>query len=592
MVKRYAALFLVVGLSGSLLEAQRGGGRGGGGAAADANKETEDGIPVTDALTISKCGTCHAKDEKGNLARLSWERATPEGWEEAIKRMVRLNGLTIAPADARSILKYLSTYHGLAPEEAKPVMYLPEHRMVDETNIPNDVVRGACTTCHAFGRPLSWRRSKHDWQLLANLHVALYPQAEAHFRSMGRGGGGGGGGRGAAAATATPAVPIQVQEPADAAVDYLAASAGLHTKEWADWMPRMRAPKLAGKWLVSAHIAGHGKYFGELTIEPGAADDEFKTKMKLTSVNDGSVLTRTGQSLVYAGYAWRGRSKSTTPVGASPDDLNKDYREALWFNPDQSKAEGRWFWGEYQEFGVDVTLQRISAEPLISVVDRSALKVGSTGVKVRLIGENFPAQVVADDLDFGSGVKVTKILSHKSTEIVAEVDTAKDAVFGRRDVFFKRSVLPSAIAVYDKVDYIRVTPDTSLARLGSETHPKGYQQFEAIGYQRGPDGKLRTADDVELGPVDVDWSVEEFMAVYGDDDKAFVGHLSPSALFTPASDGPNPERKFGRNNYGDVWVVATSKNEKDKEGKPLVGRSYLVVAVPTYIRWDQPEVGQ
>jgi len=63
-------------------------------------------FPVTDALTISKCGTCHAKDEKGNLARLSWERATPEGWEEAIKRMVRLNGLTIAPADARSILKH------------------------------------------------------------------------------------------------------------------------------------------------------------------------------------------------------------------------------------------------------------------------------------------------------------------------------------------------------------------------------------------------------------------------------------------------------------------------------------------------------
>jgi quinohemoprotein amine dehydrogenase len=590
MVKRYAALIFVVGLSGSLLEAQRGGGRGGAAAGADANKETDEGIPVTDALTISKCGTCHAKDEKGNLARLSWERATPEGWEEAIKRMVRLNGLTIAPADARSILKYLSTYHGLAPEEAKSVMYLPEHRMVDETNVPNDIVRGACTTCHAFGRPLSWRRSKHDWQLLANLHVALYPQAEAHFRSMGRGGGGGGGGRGAAAAAATPVAPTQ--DPVDAAVDFLSTSAGLHTKEWADWMPRMRAPKLAGKWLVSAHIAGHGKYFGELTIEPGSADDEFKTKIKLTSVNDGSVLTRTGQSLVYAGYGWRGRSKSTTPAGAAPDDLNKDYREALWFNPDQSKAEGRWFWGEYQEFGVDVTLQRISAEPLISVIDKSALKVGSKGVKVRLIGENFPAQVTADDLDFGNGVKVTKIVSHKSTEIVAEVDTASDAVFGKRDVFFRRSVLPGAIAVYDKVDYIRVTPDTSLARLGSETHPKGYQQFEAIGYQRGPDGKLRTADDIELGAVDVDWSVEEFMAVYGDDDKAFVGHLSPSALFTPASDGPNPERKFGRNNYGDVWVVATSKNEKDKEGKPLVGRSYLVVAVPTYIRWDQPEVGQ
>jgi quinohemoprotein amine dehydrogenase len=570
--------------------AQRGGGRGG---AAAAPTETEEGIPVTDALTISKCGTCHAKDEKGNLSRISWERSTPEGWEEAIKRMVRLNGLSIEPAQARLILKYLSTEHGLAPEEAKSVMYLPEHRMVDETNIPNDVVRGACTTCHAFGRPMSWRRSKHDWQLLANLHVALYPQAEAHFRG-GRGGGGGGaaagGGRGAAAAAGVPAAPTA--EPGDASVEWLGTNAPLHTKEWADWMPRMRAPKLAGRWLVSAHIAGRGKYFGEMTIEPGAAEDEFKTKMKLTSVNDGSVLTRTGQGLVYAGYAWRGRSKANAPVGAAPDDPNHEYREALWISPDQSKAEGRWFWGEYQEFGVDIMLQRVSTEPLISTIDKSALKVGSKGVKVRLIGENFPNNVEASDLDFGNGVKVTKIISHKANEIVAELDTDEHAVFGKRDVFFRRSVLPSAIAVYDRVDYIKVIPETALARLGSETHPKGFQQFEAIGYQRGPDGKLRTEDDVELGAVDVSWSVEEFMAVYGDDDKSFVGNLSPSALFTPASDGPNPERKFGRNNYGDVWVVATSKSEKDKEGKPLIGRSYLVVTVPTYIKWDQPEVGQ
>jgi quinohemoprotein amine dehydrogenase len=90
--------------------------------------------------------------------------------------------------------------------------------------------------------------------------------------------------------------------------------------------------------------------------------------------------------------------------------------------------------------------------------------------------------------------------------------------------------------------------------------------------------------------LDVEWSVQEFVAVFGDDDKDFVGTLSSSGFFTPASDGPNPKRKFSRNNYGDVWVVATAKNEKDKEGKPLAGRSYLVVTVPTYIRWDQPEV--
>jgi quinohemoprotein amine dehydrogenase len=82
------------------------------------------------------------------------------------------------------------------------------------------------------------------------------------------------------------------------------------------------------------------------------------------------------------------------------------------------------------------------------------------------------------------------------------------------------------------------------------------------------------------------------MAVYNDDDKDFIGQLSASALFTPASDGPNPKRKFSRNNYGDAWVVATAKTEKDKFGKPLSGRSYMVVTVPSYQRWDQPEVSQ
>ena len=99
----------------------------------------EEGIPVTDQLVISKCGTCHARDQKGNLSRISWERTTPEGWQEAIKRMERLNGMTLSQSDSRAILKYLATYHGLAPEEAKPVMFLAEHRSVDE----NEAARGA-----------------------------------------------------------------------------------------------------------------------------------------------------------------------------------------------------------------------------------------------------------------------------------------------------------------------------------------------------------------------------------------------------------------------------------------------------------------
>lgn len=572
----------------------RGGGRGGSngagrGAAAEAQEE---GIPVTDALTVSKCSSCHQKDDKGNLTRISWIRTTPEGWEEAIKRMVRLNGLTLEPADAKAILKYLSSSHGLAPEEAKPVLYMAEHRMVDE-EVPNESIRSTCMNCHALGRPFQWRRTRAEWSLLADLHSALYQQADAAFRRNGSGsfgGGDGGGGGGSAGDTGAAAANISL----DISLDFLGKNYGLHTSEWAAWRARMRTPKVTGRWLISAHIPGRGKYYGELTIAPGTAEDEFTTTVKLQPVNGGPSISRTGTGLVYAGYSWRGRSKGRTmAANPAPDDLSAEMREALWISPDQTWAEGRWFWGEYQEFGVDVKLKRMTPEPALVTMDHYSLRTGSQAQTVRLIGSNLPLQVTPADLDFGSGITVKSITSHTTAEIVAQVDIAANAVPGKRDVSFRNSVLEGALAVYDKVDYIRVLPEASIARLGGDSkspHPKGYQQLEVMAYHRGEDGKLHTSDDIELGPVDVTWSVEEFYSVFGDDDKEFVGTLDGNGLFTPNIDGPNPQRKFSRNNYGNIWVVATAKNEKDKDGKPLVGKSYLVVAVPTYIRWDQPEV--
>src|SRR5499425_1961931 len=209
-------------------------------------EKPEEGIPVTDPVVIAKCGTCHTKDDKGNLSRISWERAAPEGWEAAIKRMVRLNGLEITPAEARSVLKYLSTYHGLAPEEAKPIMYMAEHRIQDEP-VPNEAVRTTCMGCHPFGQGLSWRRSKDDWKLLTNMHVFLYAQADVAFR---RGFSLGG--------NAPPILGAPEDRPplVNESIDYLAKNAPLLTPEWSAWRARMRAPKLAGRWLVSANVEG------------------------------------------------------------------------------------------------------------------------------------------------------------------------------------------------------------------------------------------------------------------------------------------------------------------------------------------------
>jgi quinohemoprotein amine dehydrogenase len=499
----------------------------------------EAGIPVTDPLVVAKCGSCHARDDRGNMQRISWERTTPEGWQEALKRMILVNGVSLTPDEARSIVKYLSTSHGLAPEEAEPVMYDVERRIQQETSIPNDHVGHACARCHTFARSLSWRRSLDDWKQLAEMHAMRYK------------------------------LPVDEE-----AIAFLAKTAPLHTPEWDAWSARSHKPDLSGRWLVTASIPGHGTYFGELRVD--SAGDEFNTDVHLTSAKDGSKIVRFGRSAVYGAYAWRGRSQGAQPMSSAPDDPNNVAREVLWVSPDQSTAEGRWFWGQYQEFGFEVKLRRASNDATVTMVEPSSLKTGSEANRIRLIGDRIPDQVTPADLDLGPGVTVRRIVSHTPGEVIAEVDVASDATLGKRDVALHGSATKAAIAIYDRVDYIKVMPDSALAAFGDQTHGRGYQQFEAIAYQRGPDGKLHTADDVELGrvdPNDLTWSMEVFYEA-PTSSTAFVGSVSPTGFFAPAVDSPN-------NNF-DVWVVATAKNDKDKNGKPLVGKAYLVVTVPMY----------
>ena len=70
--------------------------------------------------------------------------------------------------------------------------------------------------------------------------------------------------------------------------------------------------------------------------------------------------------------------------------------------------------------------------------------------------------------------------------MVAQVDVAADG--GIRASVMLRWPEPSArrlSRVYDASTTSRCRPIASMARLGSDVHPKGYQQLEAIGFQRG-----------------------------------------------------------------------------------------------------------
>ncbi|HEX4809653.1 MAG TPA: quinohemoprotein amine dehydrogenase subunit alpha [Bryobacteraceae bacterium] len=536
--------------------------------------ETEPGIPVTDKITTEKCSTCHIADQNGNLTRISWMRTTPEGWEQAVKRMIRLNLVTLTPEEAHHIVAYLAEGHGLAPEEIAPQHWWLEMRNPQSEFTPNAATRVACASCHAFARPETWYRSKTEWRLLVNMHMGYFPWSRfAAFYAPPN----------SEMGTPDYSVPNEPNRaPVDTALDYLTDHNPLHTEAWSSWRAQAKNPDLKGRWIITASAPGKGKYFGVMEVTAGPAPGLFRTDATLTRVFDKSKLSILSQSTVYTGYEWRGSGMGES-LGA--------VRQVMIVSPDQSKIDGRWFWGGYNEFGLDVSARRDNGDMMVLGADVTSIRAGSTGVPVRVMGAKFPKDLQAADFDLGAGTHVLKVAAVKPDGADILVDVDANAISGARSVSVKGRTVPAAFSVYDKIDYIKISEPSALAHLGSAGHPKGYVQFEAVAYNRGVDGKANTADDINLGPIAVKWSMEEFISRYNDDDAEFVGSISADGLFTPSAEGPNPQRRFNTNNTGDVWIVATY-TDKAGNTEPLTARSYLAVTVPAYVKWEQPEVGK
>ena len=538
---------------------------------AEDKEEIEQGIPITSELVRKSCSPCHKVDEKGRMSRISYRRTTPEGWQETIKRMVSLNGVRLEPDDARQILKYLANNLGLAPDEAKPAAFEVERRMIDYHYTADKDTESTCTKCHSMGRVISQRRTKTEWALLVAMHRGYYPLSDFQaFRRLD---------------------PPQTEpgpdghlpdnrHPMEKAINHLSTAFPLKTAEWSQWSANMRAPKLEGRWMISGYQAGKGPVYGEVTISASPnADGEFTTEERLVYARLGQTVTRSGKALVYTGYQWRGRSRA--------GDADKDgLREVMFVNRDMREMSGRWYTGAYDETGIDIKLTRIGHDPYIAGVDRRGLRTGITGFPLTIHGVNFPANLDPSAIDFGRGVKVARVVSSTADAIKVEVDVAKDAPDGARDLFVSGAALAGAAVVYEKVDTIKVQPQAGMARIGGINFPKQYQQFEALAYTNGPDAKPDTKDDIELGPIDVVWSVEEYTATFGDDDKNYVGTLDDHGLFTPNVDGPNPKRRNHADNYGDVWIVASYAPPSGiKDARPIRARAHLLVTVPLYMRW-------
>ncbi len=513
----------------------------------------DDGFVITNPRVIDRCSRCHALDDDGRMSRISWLRKTPEGWQTSIQRMVALHGVRLNQADAREIARYLADEQGLAPEELRPGMFEVERRSTDHDWDGDSDVEFTCIQCHSMGRVMTQRRTEDEWGLLLDTHRALYPLVD--FQAFRYGG------------------PASEQDdprhPMERAITHLAEVYPLETDDWTEWAANKRAPRLAGQWLLSGFEPGKGAVFGTVTVTGQEDPSAFATQAKLVYAESGEVVERTGQALVYTGYQWRGRSNP-----GSSDAL----REVMFVERDQQSMWGRWFRGDYDELGPDVRLERATGFAISGAYPRGLRRGTTTEVTVYGVGLDR-----STEFDFGSGVSIDGVTSVDEHGVRLRLTVATDASLGGRDLFAGGSVSEHAVIVHDGIDRIEVTPETGMARTGGANFPKGYQAFDAIAYDNGPDGEAGTEDDVRLDRVEASWDIEEYAAAFGDDDVDFVGAMRSDGVFDPAADGPNPDRSGNRNNIGDVWAVARYTTPS---GEELTARAHLIVTVPLYMRFD------
>ena len=231
--------------------------------------------------------------------------------------------------------------------------------------------------------------------------------------------------------------------------------------------------------------------YGQVTITAdSSAPDSFNTDVKYTVARTGEASSRTGKAVVYTGYQWRGRGAVGT---------DSPWREVMFIERGWNEMWGRWFTGPYDETGIDVKLARLTNAPMVFGTSVSAVRTGGGNQPVKIFGANLPASPKPEDIAFGQGVKVARVVSATPDEVSVELEVAANAPVGARDLSFGGTAKPSAFVVYDKIDAIKVQPQAGMARVGGAVFPKQLQQFEAIGVNFGPDGKPDTPDDLDLG---------------------------------------------------------------------------------------------
>ncbi|MED0675960.1 quinohemoprotein amine dehydrogenase subunit alpha [Aneurinibacillus thermoaerophilus] len=508
-------------------------------------KESASVMKVEGAVHVSKqveasCMGCHAVDENGKLARIEYMRKTPEGWSQTIARMERIHGLKLTDEQRRQLIQDLSAERGLAPEEAEAVQYWTANKPSYTESVKNENVQNACMTCHAGGRFMAQRRTEEEWKNLKDFHLVMLPSIYLNHRHMD-----------------WPVV-------ADAAIRYLAEQYPLETEEWRQW--KGKGYDVQGKWKVVGFRGTKGTYIGDSEFVKDK--DGFVETKTIRYLHEPGSLTMRGQARLYTGYALRTQYQQDKKKLTGTFNVLEG---GTVIKGDWSDASDPGITGEEMYYKVQ------TEKPEIIHMEPQAIERGKTQ-DITLYGMNLQ-QLTAKDMRLPAGVSVQKITPVSNEEIKVTVAVGKNVAEGSFAIGSGQVISHKKLAVYHRVDYVKVTPSYAVSRVGGAgPMHKVSTQFVAYAYSNGPDRKKGTADDMQLMPVKAKWSLAPYPEGNKGEDLAYIGKIDQSGLFTPGTEGTNAKRVFTAENVGSATVIA----KYESGGKTLIGKTHLIVTVPDY----------
>ena len=509
-----------------------------------------------DSLVRQRCSACHKLDEKGLMEVIEETRKTPEEWKVVVDRMIRINGAPLDDSEFGQVIKELSRYLCLTPDEMAKVAYITsdensQYKELPATELEYNIM-GACVRCHTFGKLKSHRMTPLQWKETMNLHLGYYPTAVVQMREMD-----------------WVKVFEELLEPLSQLYPY-------EDPQWREWMKNRKEQDLSGEWKIAGHQPGLGYYEGTYTFKPNSAkgEDEYLIERKVQYKN-GMAFTTSGTGTLYSEYHMRYALAPTALTGRIEGVFNLNAAEVGF--------AGRW-WTVIQDsnaFG-DEVFYKTDAPPRAFAVAPMTLQATGKGThELVLIGVGLPKEPSPASIQFSSpNIKVMKIKHADGSKIVCQVATA-DAPSGPTQISVKGAACDVGVTIFDKLDGIKILPALGRARVscGAAYPPQGVQ-FVARGIDFGPDNKPGTEDDVVLEPVDAKWWLEEEPTRENDDDLKYLNAPITNGLYTPVTNyGPIAEREQHREGVGLIAVGASYSDG----GRELKDRALLAVTVPDFI---------